>query len=350
MITELTLVESENRYRRLFESAQDGILILDAGTGAITDVNPYLIKMLGYSRREFVEKKLWEVGAFRDIEASKEGFEALQENEYIRYDDLPLKTKDGRLIPVEFVSNVYRVGGEKVIQCNIRNNSARKQAQAAQHKSEEDYRLLVESLPDGVVVHSQGKFVFMNPAAAHLYGAKNAQELLGKPMLERVHPDYRNVVKKRNKSLYEGKLVGLLEEKFVRLDGSIVDVEVTAIPFTYEGSPAVQTVIRDITQRKQADEAFRLSEEKYRVLLEGVNDGFYVTDAAGVFTFANPALARIYGVENPEALLGRKFTHFLASKMPAEHDKAYDYAMQSGNTPKIINGEIVRPDGSHAFI
>jgi len=122
---------SELRYRRLFEAAQDGILILDAGTGAITDVNPFLINMLGYSREEFIKKKLWEVGAFQDVESSKEAFHALQKNEYIRYKDLPLKAKDGRLIQVEFVSNVYLAGNEKVIQCNIRDITERKQAQDA---------------------------------------------------------------------------------------------------------------------------------------------------------------------------------------------------------------------------
>ena len=127
---------SELRYRRLFEAAQDGILILDAETGAVTNVNPFLINMLGYSREEFVEKKLWEVGAFKDIEASQEAFEALQQNEYIRYEDLPLRAKSGRLIDVEFVSNVYLVGGEKVIQCNIRDITERKQAQDALLKSQ----------------------------------------------------------------------------------------------------------------------------------------------------------------------------------------------------------------------
>jgi len=124
-----TLKDSELRYRRLFEAAQDGILILNAETGMIEDVNPYLIKMLGYSREEFVEKKLWEVGAFRDIEASKEAFEALQANEYIRYEDLPLKAKDGSLVQVEFVSNVYMAGSQKIIQCNIRDITDRKQAE-----------------------------------------------------------------------------------------------------------------------------------------------------------------------------------------------------------------------------
>ena len=136
MVNVQKIKTSELRYRRLFEAAQDGILILDAETGAITDVNPFLIKMLGYSREEFVEKKLWEVGAFKDIKASQDAFEALQKNEYIRYEDLPLRAKNGRLVDVEFVSNVYLVGGEKVIQCNIRDITARKQAQDALLKSQ----------------------------------------------------------------------------------------------------------------------------------------------------------------------------------------------------------------------
>src|SRR5271157_164625 len=126
---EPSLNESEIRYRRLFETAQDGILILDAQTGAITDVNPFLIDMLGYSRDEFMDKKLWEVGAFKDIKASREAFEVLQKDKYIRYQDLPLKAKDGHLIQVEFVSNVYLVDSKKVIQCNIRDITERKQAE-----------------------------------------------------------------------------------------------------------------------------------------------------------------------------------------------------------------------------
>jgi diguanylate cyclase (GGDEF)-like protein/PAS domain S-box-containing protein len=133
---ERTLEESELRYRRLFEAAQDGILILDAKTGAITDVNPFLEKLLGYSQDEFISKKLWEVGAFKDIKASKNAFLALQKDEYIRYKDLPLRAKDGKLIQVEFVSNVYKEGREKVIQCNIRDITERVHAQDAMIKKE----------------------------------------------------------------------------------------------------------------------------------------------------------------------------------------------------------------------
>jgi PAS domain S-box-containing protein len=126
---EAALQASETRYRRLFEAAQDGIFILDADTGQIADVNPFLIKMLGYSREEFVGKKLWEMGPFKNIEASKAAFAELQHSGYIRYEDLPLETSDGQHIDVEFVSNVYLVDHKKVIQCNIRDITARKRAE-----------------------------------------------------------------------------------------------------------------------------------------------------------------------------------------------------------------------------
>jgi len=124
-----TLVESELRYRRLFDAAQDGILIVDFTTNLITDVNPFLLKLLGYSREEVVGNPLWDFGLFKDRELSKEAFLTLKEKHYVRYDDLPLEAKDGRTIAVEFVSNVYGEGERRVIQCNIRDNTKRKHAQ-----------------------------------------------------------------------------------------------------------------------------------------------------------------------------------------------------------------------------
>jgi PAS domain S-box-containing protein len=125
-----SMAVSESRYRRLFETAQDGILILDAESGKITDVNPFLEDMLGYSREEFVGKRLWEIGPFKDKEASKRAYRELSSKSYIRYDDLPLEASDGRQCAVEFVSNVYLVGQAKVIQCNIRDITARRKLEA----------------------------------------------------------------------------------------------------------------------------------------------------------------------------------------------------------------------------
>ncbi len=126
---EVAVRTSEVRYRRLFETAQDAILILDGDTGKIIDSNPFLRDLLGYSFGELRGKELWEIGLFQDIEANRAAFRQLQEKGYIRYEDLPLGTKDGRLVSVEFVSNVYPVEGRQVIQCNIRDISDRKRAE-----------------------------------------------------------------------------------------------------------------------------------------------------------------------------------------------------------------------------
>jgi PAS domain S-box-containing protein len=128
---EEVLAASETRYRRLFESAKDGILIIDADSGRIIDVNPYLMDLLEYSHAELLGKEFWQIGAFKDIAASREAFTVLQEEQYIRYEDLPLATKTGEIVEVEFVSNVYEVDHLRVIQCNIRNITERKQAEEA---------------------------------------------------------------------------------------------------------------------------------------------------------------------------------------------------------------------------
>jgi PAS domain S-box-containing protein len=123
---EQDLLASEVRYRRLFEAAKDGVLILDAGTGMVLDVNPFLVQLLGLSKEALLGKEIWELGFFKDIVASQDHFKELQEAEYIRYDDKPLKTADGRRIDVEFVGNVYQVNRQKVIQCNIRDITERR--------------------------------------------------------------------------------------------------------------------------------------------------------------------------------------------------------------------------------
>jgi two-component system cell cycle sensor histidine kinase/response regulator CckA len=155
------LENSEKRYRRLFESARDGILILDAETGKVVDANPFLLQLLGYSYDEVYGKYIWALGVFKDIAASKEAFQTLQENEYIRYDDLPLETLDGKPIAVEFVSNVYLVDHNRVIQCNIRDITERKQADA------ERKRLMAAVEQSGEVIFmtdAKGIIRYVNPA------------------------------------------------------------------------------------------------------------------------------------------------------------------------------------------
>ena len=123
------MLASEIRYRRLFEAARDGILILYPDTRKITDANPFMTELLGYPREELLGKELWEIGLLKDEEASRAAFRELQKKHYIRYEDLPLQNKKGQRREVEFVSNLYRENGHEVIQCNIRDITQRKRAE-----------------------------------------------------------------------------------------------------------------------------------------------------------------------------------------------------------------------------
>lgn len=127
--TEQALRASETSYRRLFEAAKDGILILDVDTGRINDVNPFLFNLLGFSRSEMVGKTVGELSPFKDIESNKVMLERLQTDGYVRYENLPLETRDGRRIAVEFICNVYEAGDHNVIQCNVRDITERKHAE-----------------------------------------------------------------------------------------------------------------------------------------------------------------------------------------------------------------------------
>jgi PAS domain S-box-containing protein len=136
MRKESQIRDSEVRFRRLFETAKDGILILDSASGKITEANPYITELLGYSTDELIGRELWQIGLFQDIEASQAAFQQLQEEGYIRYHDLPLETKSGRKAEVEFISNVYNVDHHAVIQCNIRDITERRQLERAEAQAE----------------------------------------------------------------------------------------------------------------------------------------------------------------------------------------------------------------------
>ena len=189
------LVDSETRYRRLFETAQDGILLLDAETAQVTDANPFLLKVLGYSHEQLLGRKLWDIGLFQNVSACREAFQILQEKGYIRYEDLPLETRDGRKVQVEFVSNVYPVDGQNVIQCNIRDITDRKRAESEICRLNRELEQQVQRRTAALAASNEEMEAFAYSAAhdlraplRHLQGfaellAKNAAERLEKSEL-----------------------------------------------------------------------------------------------------------------------------------------------------------------------
>ncbi len=248
-------IASEIRYRRLFETAQDGILILDADTGQIVEVNPFLIEMLGFSRDQFLGKKIWEIGLFRDIVANIDNFQELQRREYIRYEDKPLKTADGRRIAVEFVSNVYVVNSKKVIQCNIRDITDRKRAEEAKIASEIRYRRLFETAQDGILIldADTGQIVEVNPFLIEMLGFSRDQ-FLGKKIWE--IGLFRDIVanKENFEELQRKEYVRYEDMPLETADGQRIAVEFLSNVYTVNNKKVIQCNIRNITVRKKLEE------------------------------------------------------------------------------------------------
>ncbi len=182
--------------------------------------------------------------------------------------------------------------------------TACKQAREALGQSEERYRSLVELSPDAIVVHVQGKIVFVNPAAVKLFGAATREDLLGQMELDLIHPDYRDAVQDRIQKIRAGLELNAQEKKILRLDGEVVEVEGIASGIMYHGRPAVQVVLRDITERKQAREALRAANEKLRAMIEASPLAIFHLDVAGIIQGVNPAAERIFGWRTAELLGG----------------------------------------------
>ena len=274
------LLASELRYRRLFEAAKDGILILDANTGEIVDVNPFLIELLGYSHADFLCKKLWEIGLFKDIVSNKAAFQKLQKAGYIRYDNLPLKTKGGCAVWVEFVSNAYDANGQQVIQCNIRDVTVRKQAELSLRESEERFRQLAENIDEVFWIANpiDGKILYVSPAFEKIWGMPCKVLYKSRQVwLDTIHRDDREQVllamrTKQNRGEYDETY------RIVRPDGSVRWIHDRAFPLRNAAGDVFRVVgtASDVTANRNLEMQFNQSQkmEAFGLLAGGVAHDF----------------------------------------------------------------------------
>ncbi|MGD0815119.1 MAG: PAS domain S-box protein [Verrucomicrobiota bacterium] len=291
---------SELSYRRLFESAMDGILILDADTGRINDVNPFLINLLGFSKSEMTGKTVGELSPFRDIESNQAMLEKLQQHGYVRYEDLPLETKDGRKIAVEFVSNVYQAGDCKVIQCNVRDITRRKWSNETLRISEENFRNIFANAPVGIFQSTNNRLVVANPAMARMFGYADPAEMIAStvsPEAFFVRPDQR---RKMVREVMESNAYVEQELEERRKDGSIFSTEVHMRAVRDEAGQTkfLEGFIKDITARKHAEgELLKMSQA-----LEQCPVTIVITDLVGNIEYVNPAFTKASGYTKEEVL------------------------------------------------
>jgi PAS domain S-box-containing protein len=255
-ITELKQEEdkvrvSEIRYRRLFETAHDGVLLLDPATRKITDANPFMTQLLGYSRDQFIGKELFEIGLLKDENASQEMFEKLKRKHEVRYEDLPLESDTGRHQEVEVVANLYSENGHAVIQCNIRDITQRKKAEIALLR----LAAIVESSDDAIVGKDlNGIVTNWNRGAEKIFGY-SAREMVGTSITRLIpadRPDEENHILGK---LRRGESVDHFETLRKTKDGRLINVSVTSSPIRDATGKVIgaSKVARDTTKQIQAE-------------------------------------------------------------------------------------------------
>ncbi|ACZ62011.1 PAS domain S-box protein [Dehalococcoides mccartyi] len=273
----LDLETSELRYRRLFETAQDGILIVDVVSGKVTDINPFLLNMLGYTQKEILDKRIWEISVFQNIASSRKSFDDLQRKDYIRYDDFPLLTKNGKVQKVEFTSNIYRVGEEKILQCNFRDITDRKLAEEELHKTEELYREFYQKSPIGYQsLDSEGRFIEINQAWLDDMGYQR-DEVIGHWFGDFLLPDQVELFRQRF-SVFKATGNASTEFYMSRKNGSVVLMAFSGkIARDAKGNfKQTHCTLQDITQKHLAEEAIKENQRKYKALFESISDAVFV--------------------------------------------------------------------------
>ncbi len=297
------LKASELRYRRLFESAKDGILILDAVSGQIVDVNPFLVGLLGYSKEDFMGKELWEIGVFKDIVASKAAFVELQWEGYIRYEDLPLETKGGLVKQVEFVSNGYLAGENRVIQCNIRDISERKRAEGQLRLQS----AALESAANAMVITDEtGKINWVNAAFTKTTGYSR-EEVLGKnPRLLKSGKQDAVFYKEMWDTILSGKIWRNTIINRCK-DGTSIHEDLTITPIRNTAGVITHFIgiKQDITQRKQAEAVLEETNRKLKATLNQLSATTQqLLQASKLATMGELAASIAHELNNPLATVG----------------------------------------------
>jgi two-component system cell cycle sensor histidine kinase/response regulator CckA len=319
--------ETEERYKALFERSRDGVFLHDL-EGRFIDANPAALAMFGYSIEEIPSLNFSHLLSSQDqLPRALAALKELVESDGQRglgLTEFQAKREDGQYVTVETASClVYREGRPFAVQGIVRDVTERKRAAEALRESEDRYRRLIECSPDTIYVQCEGRVAYINSAGLRLFGATQPEQIIGKPMLELIHPNWRDLVAERMRTLREDQgPVPTIAEQYLRLDGTAIDVEVAVTRFALNGKPAVLVIARDITQRKEGEKALRESEEKFRRIVNTAYEGIWIMDGELRTTFANARLAEMLGYQ-PGEMLGQTWESFLYEEDLPDHQRRF---------------------------
>jgi PAS domain S-box-containing protein len=354
------LKRSELRYRRLFQTAQDAILILDGDTGEIIDANKFILDMLGYPLDYFIGRHLWELGFIRDKSLAKKAFTELKTDGYIRYEDLPLETNQGKTMNVEFISNVYLVDDKRIIQCNIRDITERKHAEEALIESETKFRTLFESASDAIFIMNRTVFLDCNHSTEVMYDCPRDQIIGHSPVdfLPERQPDGSLSAEKAKEKIdaaFRGE-PQFFEGVLARHDRTPFDVEMTLNRIVIGGDYCLQAIVRDVSDRRQVEEALHELGAYNRSLIEASIDPLVTINRDGKIQDVNTAAEEATGMPRAE-LIGTNFSDYFTEpdraeagyKMVFRDGSVVDYALEIRHrdgrvTPVQYNATVYRDE------
>jgi PAS domain S-box-containing protein len=339
--------ESEEKFRMLFQNSPAGIALVGLD-GRYLAVNPAFCEIFGYAPKELLATDFFRITHPGDTGSSRELMAGVLQGKgkNIHFNKRYVH-KDGHTIWAEVNSAlVYGADGKpSYFVTHVVDITGKKQAEEALRESEEKYRLLFELSPDAIAVYQEGKIIFANPATARLLGVKSPQSLIGRAMVDFIHPDYRKLVIDRlRRQERNGQAVPIVEEKFIREDGNAIDVDVTAAPILYGGKQAHLLICRDISDRKQATQALRESEEKFRSLFANSLEGIGLSIGNRIVD-ANKATLEIFGYEKLEEFAAKPLLDHVAPESRTLIREFMESALKGKPHEEKFTYKIVRKNG-----
>ena len=320
MRVEEALRESEEKYRTIFETTGTATVIIGEDT-IISLANAEFENLSGYSKEELEGKISWtKFIAKADLERTKRYNCLRKTHPFIAPRNYEFQFIDKQGNAKDILAAVSVIAGTKTFVASFLDITQRKRTEDALRESEDRYRRLVELSPNTILVHSEGRIVFLNKAGAKLFGAESPGELIGKPLVDYMHSNYKKIFKERAREVLEEEGKNLLvEEKYIQIDGTVIDVEVAAVGLTFLGKPAVQVVVRDITKRKRNEEALRTAQQQLQDIIEFLPDPTFAIDSDKKIIAWNRAVGEMMGVHQ-EDIIGKSnyvyATHFYGKPRP----------------------------------